>query len=83
MARTFRDIEIEGKDAFVLFDTGSLRSYVRIEFASQVKRKIRPFEVGLGGHFPHIEETGILGCAIEGLEFDIEARPVERLGLDE
>jgi hypothetical protein len=29
MARTFRHIKIEGKDAFVLFDTGSLRSYER------------------------------------------------------
>jgi len=83
MARTFKEIEIEGKTAFVLFDTGSIRSYVREELASDVRRKTIPFEVGLGGDSYQIDEVCLLNCAIEGLEFDIEAHPVKEIGLDE
>lgn len=83
MARTFKNLEIEGKEAWVLFDTGSVRSYVRKEFASQIRRRTTPFEVGLGGHSFEIKEACILICAIEGLEFDIEAYLIEELGMDE
>jgi hypothetical protein len=83
MTRTFREIEIEGKKAYVLFDTGSMRSYVRKEFASEFKRKTVPFDVGLGGRTYRIDEVCLLNCAIEGLGFDIEAHPVEELGSDE
>lgn len=83
MTRTLRNIEIEGKEALVLFDTGSIRSYVKEEFASPIRRKIKPFEVGLGGRSYKIEETCLLNCAIEGLEFDIEAHPVKEIGRDE
>lgn len=83
MTRTFKDIEIEGKKAYALFDTGSLRSYIRKEFASEVKRKTIPFKVGLGGSVYDIDEVCLQICAIEGLEFDIEAHPVEVIGLDE
>jgi len=83
VTRTFKEIEIEGKQVHVLFDTGSVRSYVRREFASEVKRKTIPFKVGLGGHTYQIEEVCLLNCAIEGLGFDIEAHPVKELGSDE
>lgn len=83
MARTFQHIKIEGKDAFVLFDTGSLRSYVRKEFASEVRWKTKPFSVGIGGYSFTIDEACALNCEIEGLEFDIEAHPIEGLGTDE
>lgn len=83
MTRTFKELEIEGKKAHVLFDTGSIRSYVRREFASEVKRKTIPFRVGLGGRSYQIEEACLLNCAIEGLGFDIEAHPVEELGYDD
>lgn len=83
MARTFKEIEIEGKKAHVLFDTGSTRSYVRNEFASNVKWKTVSFRVGLGGRIYEIDEASALNCAIEGLPFDIEAHPVEELGYDE
>lgn len=83
MTRTFKEIEIEEKKAYVLFDTGSMRSYVRREFGSEVKRKTIPFDVGLGGRIYRIDEVCLLNCAIEGLGFDIEAHPVEELGLDE
>jgi hypothetical protein len=83
MTRTFKEIEIEGKKAYVLFDTGSIRSYIRKEFASEFKRKITPFDVGLGGHIYRITEVCLIECSIEGLPFDIEAHPVEELGFDE
>ena len=83
MARTFKEIEIEGKKANVLFDTGSVRSYVRKELASIIKWKTIPFKVGLGGRVYQIKEVCALNCAIEGLGFDIKAHPVEELGYDE
>jgi len=83
MARTFKNIKIDGKDALVLFDTGSLRSYVREGLASKIRWKTTPFEVGLGGRSFKISEACGLNCMIEGLEFDIKAHPVKGLGKDE
>ena len=83
MSRTFVEIEIEGKKAYALFDTGSMRSYIRKEFASEVKRKVTPFDVELGGRIYRITEVCLIKCAIEGLSFDIEAHPVGDLGFDE
>jgi len=77
------EIEIEGKKAYASIDTGSMRSYIRKEFSSEVKRKITPFNVGLGGRIYTIMEVCLIECAIEGLPFDIEAHPVEDLGFDE
>ena len=83
MARTFKDMKIEGKEAFVLFDTGSLRSYVSKEFASDTRQEVLPFKVGLGGKSFELDEVCLLNCAIEGLGFDIKAYPVEEIGNDE
>lgn len=83
MARTFKDIEIEGKKTYALFDIGSLRSYIRKEFASEVKRRTIPFKVGLGGSVYDIDEICLQICAIDGLEFDRATHPVEEIGLDE
>ena len=83
MTRTFKEIEIEGKKAYSLFDTGSLRSYTWKEFASEVRRKTIPFKVGFGGRLYEADEVCLQICAIDGLEFDIEAHPVEEIGSDE
>jgi len=83
MARTFKNIQIEGKEAYVLFDTGSVRSYVREEFASPARQKIIPFRVGLGGSSLRVNESCLANCAIEGLGFDVRAHPVEDIGTDE
>jgi len=83
VSRTFVEIEIERKKAYVLFDAGLMSSYIRKEFASEVKRKVIPFDVGLGGRIYRITEVCLIECAIEGLSFDIEAHPVEDLGFDE
>jgi hypothetical protein len=83
VSRTFLEIEIEGMRAYALFDTGSPRSYIRREFSSDVKRRITPFDAGLGGRVYRITEVCLVECAINGLPFDIEAHPVEDLGFDE
>lgn len=83
MARMFKDMKIEDKEVFVLFDTGSLRSYVRREFASGIRQEVPPFKVGLGGKSLELGEVCLLNCVIEGLEFDIKAYPVEEIGKDE
>jgi hypothetical protein len=77
------EIEIEGKKAYALFDTGSMPSYVRRELSSNVKRRITPFDVVLGGRVYRVAEVCLIECAIDGLPFDIEAHPVEDLGFDE
>ena len=81
--RTFRDIEIEGKRALALFDTGSFRSYVKKGFSSSLRRRVPPFKVGLGGKLLEINEVCLLNCAIEGLGFDVKAHPVDEIGKDE
>lgn len=40
MARIFKEIMIEGKRAYILFDTGSIRSYVRREFLQKLDGKL-------------------------------------------
>ena len=80
MARTFREMEIEGRRVLVLFDTGSLRSYVRKGLTSKIAWKTIPFKVGLGGRYFEIDDACMLNCAIDGLGFDIEAHPIDDLG---
>ena len=56
VSRTFVEIEIERRKAYALFDTGSMCSYIRKEFSSEVKRKVTPFNVGLGGAFTELQK---------------------------
>ena len=79
MARTFKDIEIEGKKAYALFDTGSLRSYIT-NYESGIFLGSSS-EAFFGKTF--FRKVCLQICAIDGLEFDREAHPVEEIGLDE
>ena len=76
MTRTFKEIEIEGRKAYVLFDTSSTRSYVRREFASKVRWKTVPFRVGLGGRIYGINGASALNCAIEG-GYPLTLKPIQ------
>lgn len=73
MARTFEDIALEGKKAYTLFDTSSLRS-LGIFLQSNC-------EAFFGKTF--FRKVCLQICAIDGLEFDRETHPVEEIGLDE
>jgi len=82
MSRILKEIEIEGKRAVALFDTGATLSYVRKEFLSDVpKRTLRqPTRVGLGGQTIEIREACLALGEIEGFDLEFEAIPVDDLG---
>jgi hypothetical protein len=83
VTRTFKEIKIGGREAYVLFDTDSTKSYVRKGLVSGPIQRTAPFRVGLGGRIYEIDEVCLLNCEIEGLGFDMKAHPVEELGYDE
>ena len=79
MARTFKDIEIEGKKAYALFDTGSLRSYItNYKLGIFLRSNCEAF---FGKAF--FRKVCLQICAIDGLKFDRATHPVEEIGLDE
>jgi len=80
MSRIFREIEVGGRTLKALFDSGSLRSYIKAEFRPPTTRKVKPITVGLGGETRRLDERCDLTAAIDGLEFDITAYIIEELG---
>lgn len=63
-----------------LFDTGSLRSYLRAEFRPLFSWKVPPITVGLGGEVRRVDERCGLTAKIDGLEFDMTAYIIGELG---
>lgn len=80
MARIVKNIEVGGKRLKALFDTGSLRSYIRAEFRPPFFRKVSPITVGLRGLVRRLDERCDLTATIDGLEFDMMAYIVKDLG---
>ncbi|MDI6793603.1 MAG: hypothetical protein QME81_12195 [bacterium] len=82
MSRIIKEIEIEGKDAVALFDTGAMYTYVLNEYlANSVKKTVRkPYRVALGGKMIEIKEICLIGGSIEGLAFDTEVVPIDEIG---
>jgi hypothetical protein len=80
MSRVVTDIEIEGRPVRALFDTGSLRSYIKAEFRPPTTRRVSPINVSLGGRVRRLDERCDLTARIDGLEFDMTAYIVEELG---
>lgn len=81
MGRIVRDIEVEGRPAVALFDTGSMRSYVRRALVpAGLARSIPEFKVGLGGEERVVKEGCILRAEIDGLEFELTAFLMDNLG---
>jgi len=82
MARILKTIEIEGKRAMALFDTGALYSYVRSSLVEGVpRRKVgRPVFVILGGKEIEIRELCFIEGKIEGLDFFTYAVPIGDIG---
>jgi hypothetical protein len=78
-------IEIEGRPAMALFDTGAVYTYVRAPYLDGVPRRAtsRPIRVALGGQLIEIRELCLIQGKIEGLEFDTDAVPVEKLAIAE
>ncbi|MGQ9602443.1 MAG: hypothetical protein ACUVUT_07230, partial [Candidatus Bipolaricaulia bacterium] len=82
MARIVKTIEIEGKQAVALFDTGASYAYVRSPLVRKAPRRamVPPARVGLGGRTIEIREICLIEGEIEGLAFLADAVPVEEIG---
>ena len=80
MSRIVKETGVEGRQLRALFDTGSLRSYVKAEFRPPATRRVSPITVGLGGTVRQLDERCDFTARIDGLEFDITAYVVEELG---
>lgn len=80
MARIVCEIEVDGKRLKALFDTGSLRSYVRSEFRPPTTLKVSPLRVDIGGKRLTLEERCEMKAMIEGLEFDFTAYLIDEIG---
>lgn len=80
MSRIVKEIEIGGRTLKALFDSSSLRSYIRAEFRPATIRKVKPIKVGLGGETRILNERCDLTATIDGLEFDMTAYVVDEIG---
>lgn len=80
MSRIVKEIAVDGQTLRALFDTGSLRSYVRAEFRPPATRRVSPITVGLGGTVRRLDERSDFTAKIDDLEFDMTAYIVEELG---
>jgi len=80
MTRIVKEIEVGERALRTLFDSGSLRSYIKAEFRPPTARKVKPITVGLGGEVRQLDERCDLTASIDGLEFDMTAYVVEQLG---
>lgn len=82
MARIIKEIEIEGRKAIALFDSGAYHTYVCKHIIPDIltRRIIKPYRVALGGETIEVKELCIIMGRIEGLDFDAEAIPVDKLG---
>jgi len=82
--RIIKSIEIEGKPAAALFDTGAFNSYVLKKYLKGKKNRLvpvaRPYEVSLGGETFMVRAEAIVNGKIEGLDFNTTVVPIDSLG---
>lgn len=80
MARIVREIEVNGQKLKALFDSGSLRSYIREVFSPGITHRVLPLRVGLGGRERILEERCDVIAKLERLEFAFNAYVVDDVG---
>ena len=82
MGRIVKEITIDGKKMFALFDSGSERTYILAKNLPKNPACVRVnhFNVALGGEHKEITERCSINAEIDKLSFDFSAHPVERLG---
>jgi hypothetical protein len=80
--RTVKEIEIEGKTAVALFDTGSQHTYVALRLleSTPIRPLRRPYKVTLGGKVIDVNVHCLVDGAIDGLEFMTSVVPVDNVG---
>jgi len=85
MSRLRRNVVIQGRHFWTLFDTGSRNTYVVPEVASLLPTLDIPRveSVALGGRAHRVEKLCVLSCLVEGLEVYLHARVLQEIGTDE
>lgn len=85
MARPIRSVHINGQPARALFETGSVRSYIRSPLARALPRVRlkKSVSVGLGGRVRKLTVTCLVEARLEGHPFDFQVYPISRIGQDE
>lgn len=80
--RILKEIEIEGKKANALFDTGSLHTYVSRRLLEDVPIRTisEPYKVALGERIIEVKEYCSIEGRIEGFVFHTEVIPIEEVG---
>jgi hypothetical protein len=82
--RVIKTIEIEGKPAAALFDTGAFHTYLLKKYLKGKKNRLvsvrRPYEVSLGGKTFVVSAEAIINGKIEGLDFNTTVVPIDSLG---
>jgi hypothetical protein len=80
--RIVKEIEIEGKPATALFDTGSTHTYVArwLLEGVPIRTLARPYTVALGERTIEVAQHVSAQGKIEGLEFHTEVIPIDTLG---
>ncbi len=82
MSRIVKEIEVEGKKANALFDTGAVYTYVARPYLENVPLHSisQPYHVALGGKTIEVKEIAAIVGKIEGLEFDTKVVPIDEIG---
>ena len=82
MSRIVKRIEIEGREAVAIFDTGALHSYVTKYLLKDVPIRpvLEPYKVALGGRIIEVKEYCSINGKIEELGFHTGIIPVDELG---
>jgi len=81
--RVIKTIEIEGKPAAALFDTGAFHTYVLRKYLKGKKARLVPvarsYEVSLGGKTFVVRAEAIVNGKIEDLDFNTTMVPIDSL----
>ncbi len=84
MSRVIKTIEVEGKPATALFDTGAFHTYVLRSYVEDIPNRLvpiaAPYEVSLGGETFKVREQALINGKIEGLGFDTIVVPINSPG---
>jgi predicted aspartyl protease len=79
--RIIKEIEIEGKNALALFDTGSMHTYASRKLLKDVPIRTlsEPYRVALGGKIIEVKEASLIEGKIEGFGFHTEVIPIDEI----
>ena len=85
MGRIRQMIDVNGRECWTLFGTGSRNTYVVPEVASSLttSRLRKPFRSAIGGEVKETTETALLEAEVEGRRISTHAMVIDEIGNDE